>query len=89
MEVEHLELAAHVGLNMYNCYAIDGLKAALLASSLKCPGFAALVLNLGLPPIPAPKAFDAQVTSSPPPRLLTPRWRRFRRLPPVSSGAGW
>jgi hypothetical protein len=27
IEVQHLELAAHVGLNMFNVYAIDGLKA--------------------------------------------------------------
>jgi len=61
VEVDHLKLANNVGLNMFNCYAIDGLKSAIMATSLRCPGFAALVLNLGLPPIPAPKAFDDQV----------------------------
>ena len=61
--MQHLELAAHVGLNMYNCYAIDGLKSAIMAASLRCPGFATLLLNLGLPPIPGPKAFDAQVSA--------------------------
>jgi len=61
VEVDHLKLANNVGLNMYNCYAIDGLKSAIMATSLRCPGFAALVLNLSLPPILAPKAFDEQV----------------------------
>jgi hypothetical protein len=55
VEVQNLELCAHVGLNMFNCYAIEGLKAAILATSLKCPGFPTMVLNLGLPDLPEPK----------------------------------
>ena len=62
VEVQHMELAAHMGLNMFNCYAIEGLKAAILASSLKCPGFATVMLNLGLPPIATPKNSDPKVT---------------------------
>jgi hypothetical protein len=61
VEVQHMELAAHMGLNMFNCYAIEGLKAAILASSLKCPGFATVMLNLGLPPIAPPKNSDPKV----------------------------
>jgi len=62
VEVQSLELAAHVGLNMFNCYAIDGFKAAILATSLKCPGFQTMVLNMGLPEIPKPKEFEPAVS---------------------------
>jgi hypothetical protein len=57
---------------MYNCYAIDGLKSAIMAASLRCPGFSTLLLNLGLPPIPGPKAFDAQVSARATPALRLP-----------------
>jgi hypothetical protein len=62
IEVQHLELAAHVGLNMFNVYAIDGMKAAILATALKCPGFPTLVLNLGLPDITPPRPSDPAVS---------------------------
>lgn len=78
VEAAHLELAAHVGLNMYNCYAVEGLKGAVMAASLRCPGFATLVLNLCLPPVPGPKAFDAPVCLSAPPSLTNPALYRER-----------
>jgi hypothetical protein len=62
IEVRHLDLCMHVGLNMFNCYAIEGLKAATLATALRCPGLPTLVINMGLPDLPLPAPYDAPIS---------------------------
>ena len=39
---------------IFNAFSVEVLKASLLASSLRCPGFSTLVLNLCLPDLPDP-----------------------------------
>ena len=62
IEVRHLDLCMNVGLNMFNCYAIDGLKAATLATALRCPGLPTLVINMGLPDIEGPGPYDPEIS---------------------------
>jgi hypothetical protein len=62
IEVRHLDICLHVGLNMFNCYAIDGIKAATLATALRCPGLTTLVLNCGLPDIDGPESYDPVIS---------------------------
>jgi hypothetical protein len=62
IEVRHLDLCVDVGLNIFNCYALDGLKAATLATALRCPGLPTLVMNLGLPDIEEPLPFELEVS---------------------------
>ena len=50
-----LELSSQIGLSEYNCFSIESLKAGLMASSLRNPGFATIMLNLGLPDLPNPQ----------------------------------
>ena len=47
--IQNLNTASDVGLGLHNCYAINSLKAGMLATAIKIPGFSSLVLNLGLP----------------------------------------
>ena len=49
--IQNLNTAKDVGLGLHNCYAINSLKAGMLATCIKIPGFSTLVLNLGLPPV--------------------------------------
>jgi len=62
VEVEQLSLAANANLDMFNVYAIDELKVALMAASLRSPGVSTLLINLALPPIPDPKGYDNPVS---------------------------
>ena len=62
VEVEQLNLAANAGLDMFDVYAIDELKVALMAASLRSPGVSTLLINLALPPIPDPKGYDNPVS---------------------------
>jgi len=47
-------LSTQVGLDVISAYSVESLKAAMMATSVRCPGFSTLVLNLGLPDLPAP-----------------------------------
>mmetsp|Transcript_22587 Transcript_22587/g.52364 ORF Transcript_22587/g.52364 Transcript_22587/m.52364 type:complete len:1354 (+) Transcript_22587:312-4373(+) len=49
--IQNLNTANDVGLGLHNCYAINSLKAGMLATCIKIPGFSTVVLNLGLPPV--------------------------------------
>jgi len=49
-----LEAGSQIGLSEFNAYSIEALKASLMGSSLRCPGFSTMVLNLSLPDLPDP-----------------------------------
>lgn len=62
-----LTLCSSIGLVEHNCFAIESLKAAMMATSIRCPGFSTLVLNLGLPDLPP---LDAAIPGEPVGRWL-------------------
>jgi hypothetical protein len=62
-----LSLCSSIGLVEHNCFAIESLKAAMMATSIRCPGFSTLVLNLGLPDLPS---IDAAIPGEPVGRWL-------------------
>jgi hypothetical protein len=62
IELRHLPICDHIGLEMFNCYAMDGMKAATLASALRCPGLPTLVMNMGLPDISRPEPYDPPIS---------------------------
>mmetsp|Transcript_1266 Transcript_1266/g.1618 ORF Transcript_1266/g.1618 Transcript_1266/m.1618 type:complete len:1377 (+) Transcript_1266:55-4185(+) len=57
-----ISLCSSIGLKECNFFAIEALKAAMMATSIRCPGFSTLLLNLGLPDLPP---FDAAIPGEP------------------------
>lgn len=49
-----ISLCSNIGLSEFNCFSIENLKAGMLGTSHRCPGFSTLILNLGLPDLPVP-----------------------------------
>jgi hypothetical protein len=49
-----VSLASNIGLSEFNCFSLENLKAGMLGTSHRCPGFSTLVLNIGLADLPVP-----------------------------------
>ena len=49
-----LALATQLGIDTLRSFSIEALQASMIATSLRCPGFSTLILNLGLPDLPCP-----------------------------------
>jgi hypothetical protein len=49
-----LHTAVQVGLSGFHAFSMEALKAGMLATSTRCPGFSTLVLNAALPNLPNP-----------------------------------
>jgi len=56
------ELGSNIGLSEFNCFSLEALKAGMLGTSHRCPGFSTFILNLGLPDLPIPNSpFSSEI----------------------------
>ena len=55
-----LHTAHQIGLSGFNAFSMEALKAGMMATSTRCPGFSTLVVNAALPDLPDPAcAFES------------------------------